>query len=166
MHGDEDALTPVPAAVARLRREHERVQEQLAILATNASRLLSEEGTLEIDLVLEVLQDLLEYVDDVHRPRESAVLALIAERTGSAPAFVDDLERQHERIREHGTRLLERLGRVAADVPVARQEIEDVLVAFTTEVRAHFEVGESGFFAAAASLTARDWERLERLDRA
>lgn len=161
MHTGQAA--PICEAITHLLKEHEHVYAQLGVLSNNAAQIV-EGGPLELDLMLEALQDLLEYVDFIHRPREDAALGLIASRMGTPPNAVVEIERQHERLQERGERLLDHLTRVAADVPVSRHEIQEDLVAFMNEMRGHMTLEETAIFPLAERvLTPSDWERIESM---
>jgi hemerythrin-like domain-containing protein len=155
-----DVASP-PHAVLRLRAEHERVEDQLAVLAANAS-CLHKGDALEVAEMLEGLRALHDYIEEVHQPREDAALELVAARARVNPEIVGELERQHERLHEVGTRLVDQIERIATDAPVSRREVENDLEAFVVAMRAHMALEERAFFPLAERmLTAAEWMRID-----
>jgi hemerythrin-like domain-containing protein len=126
------------------------LEDQLSLFHTGAQP--------DYDLVLNIMFYMTHYSDVLHHPKEDLVFDKIREREPAVGRTVDDLVRQHVRLKHIGETLVQRLDDLLNGSVVSRAEIEGAARDYVGTMRGHMRIEESELLPLAAKhLTAKDW---------
>ena len=112
-------------------------------------------------LMLDILFYMTHYSDLLHHPREDLAFAKIKERDGSAGTLVDDLARQHQRIKQCGDELVADLEAIVNDSIFSREQVEVPGRGYIAHFRNHIKTEETRILPLAAKLLGdQDWSEI------
>jgi hemerythrin-like domain-containing protein len=119
-------------------------------------------GSPAYGLMLDVMYYMTHYSDVLHHPKEDLVFATIKERAKSAGPIIDELTKQHARLRESGQELVRNLDDIVNGSISSRELVEAAARAYVMNFRNHMRVEETEILPLAArSLRANDWAAVE-----
>jgi hemerythrin-like domain-containing protein len=119
-------------------------------------------GSPEYGLMLDVMYYMTHYPDVSHHPKEDLIFARIKEREGGARPIVDELTKQHARLRESGRELVRNLDDIVNGSIASRELVEAAARAYVMHFRTHMRVEETEILPLAARLLdASDWVAVE-----
>lgn len=150
----------MPDTLALWHSEHVNFARLLNLLDDQVS--LFHDGTdADYELMLDIMFYMTHYSDVLHHPKEDLVFAKIRERDESVGRTVDDLARQHERLKQVGGTLVRLLDDMLNGTVVSRAEIESAARDYVGTMRGHMRIEESEILPLAAKhLTAKDWSAI------
>lgn len=126
------------------------LEDQLSLFHTGAQP--------DYDLVLNIMFYMTHYSDVLHHPKEDLVFAKIREHEPAVGRTVDDLTRQHARLKQIGEMLVTRLDDLLNGSMVSRAEIEGAARDYVGTLRGHMRIEEAELLPLASKhLTAKDW---------
>lgn len=112
----------------------------------------------DYELMLDVMYYMTHYPDQIHHPKEDLAFARIVAREPGMRGAVDELQRQHDSLRESGAELVRVLDDIVNGSVVARDRVEGPARDYIARFRGHVQKEETEVFPAAArALSASDW---------
>lgn len=149
------------AAVDRLVREHHNIEVLLLMLDSYFAAMEAGEDVDEA-LLLDVMSYMTEFVDGFHHAKEELALEAVSGRSAAIDRAREELEAQHRRIAEAGSRLRSALVRALRDEPVSRRELTAWGFGYTADMRRNMELEETVVFPALAEvLDPEAWRRID-----
>jgi hemerythrin-like domain-containing protein len=116
-------------------------------------------GTPNYALMLDIVEYLRDYGDQVHHPRESEAFRRLAPRCPDLELELARLEQEHRVIGNAGAALAELLAAVVSGAVVRREELETAAATYFVYYRAHLAAEEEDILTRAAQeLVEEDWE--------
>jgi len=156
----------LPAAVVTLQDEHRYMNLLLTTLEEQlAASDLSGPG--EYFLMQDIVRYLHEYPDTVHHPTEDLLFDKLVRREPDVEKDVARLRRDHDRLSENTSEILQLLNESAEQhTPEAAEAVRTALDKYIGRLRRHMRFEEAQMFPAAVQCLAnRDWQAIEsRLD--
>jgi hemerythrin-like domain-containing protein len=150
----------MPDTLALWHAEHVNFARLLNLLEDQLS-LFHGGSQPDYELVLNIMFYMTHYSDVLHHPKEDLVFAKIREREERVARTVEDLARQHERLKHIGESLVRQLEDVLNGTFASRAEIEATARDYVGTLRGHIRIEESEILPLAAKhLTARDWNAI------
>jgi hemerythrin-like domain-containing protein len=124
--------------------------------------LFHDDGSPDYDLMLDIMYYMTHYSDVVHHPKEDLVFAMVKERDKGAAHKVDDLARQHARLKAAGDSLVEALDGIVAGTIASRAQVEGMARDYVTQLRSHMRTEEREILPLAARLLNHDdWSAVD-----
>ena len=152
----------LPPAIMTLSDEHRYMN---LLLDTLEEQLQKGDPTIAEDLYLmqDVVRYLHEYSDAVHHPTEDIMFGKLVNRDPAAKTDTDRLLRDHERLTENTTELLELLETATTEQTAATTEaIHASTTAYIGRMRQHMQFEESTVFPRTIQcLAGKDWHAIE-----
>ncbi|HET8748943.1 MAG TPA: hemerythrin domain-containing protein, partial [Ramlibacter sp.] len=109
-------------------------------------------------LLLDIVDYLRDYSDQVHHPREDEAFRRLGRRSPELRPTITRLQQEHRVIAQSGDRLRELVEEVVADAMVPRADIEAAAATYIVYYRSHIETEEKEILPVAArELTEADW---------
>jgi hemerythrin-like domain-containing protein len=125
-------------------------------------RKLHEGGEPDYALMLDIMYYMTHYADVLHHPKEDIVFARMKARDPALGASIDDLKRQHARLREMGAAMVEGLNDVLNGSIEPRARVERAARTYVDAMRAHMRTEEDDVLPRAEQLLSdRDWSQIE-----
>jgi hemerythrin-like domain-containing protein len=109
-------------------------------------------------LLLDIAYYMTRYADALHHPKEDIVFARMKAREPALGAAIDELGREHARLREMGETMVRELTDVLNGSIESRERVERTARAYVDAMRAHVRAEESTILPRAAGWGAR-WPR-------
>ncbi|MBC5765024.1 hemerythrin domain-containing protein [Ramlibacter albus] len=144
-------------AVAAWRLEHEYFNRLLHLLQEQVDVLYTGE-TPNYELMLDIIDYLRDYADQVHHPREDEAFRRLAQRSAQHRKVLQRLHQEHRVIAKAGENLRELLQQAENDSVVSRAEIEVAAATYLVYWGNHIAREEEEVLPAAEKLlTESDW---------
>jgi hemerythrin-like domain-containing protein len=158
---DPSHETPMPDILAQWHTEHVNFAKLLNILETQLN-LFHDGERPNYELMLDVMFYMTNYPDVLHHPREDLAFARIRELdTGTGP-MVDELSKQHARLREAGEQLVRSLSDIVNGSIASRESVEAPGRAYIASFRSHMWTEEKEILPMAATLLRdQDWAAIK-----
>ena len=116
----------------------------------------------QYELMLDVMHYMTHYPDALHHPKEDLLFARVRERAESAGPIIDELTKQHARLRESGRELVHNLDDIVNGSMASRELVEAAARAYVMHFRNHMRVEETEILPLATRLLgASDWASVE-----
>jgi hemerythrin-like domain-containing protein len=113
-------------------------------------------------LMLDIMYYMTHYADVLHHPKEDIVFARMKTRDPALAASIDDLTRQHVRLREMGETMVRELNDVLNGSIEPRAQVERAARTYVDAMRAHMRAEESVILPRAERLLSdRDWTEID-----
>ena len=145
----------------QLGAEHRDLRSLLALLRRQPS-LLADPLAPNIGLLVDALSYLTSFPDVRHHPLEDRLAERLLRRDAIDPAFVAELEAQHERLGQQGLDLLRDLEGAARGETLSRELVATNICLYVERLRHNMAFEELLLFPAAArALDAADWRDIE-----
>jgi hemerythrin-like domain-containing protein len=151
----------MPDTLALWHADHVNFAWLLTLLEKQLA-LFHDEGSPDYDLMLDIMYYMTHYSDVVHHPKEDLVFAMVKEREQGAAPRVDDLARQHARLKEAGDALVEALDGIVDGTMASRARIEGMARDYVANLRSHMRTEERDILPLAAKLLGQDdWSAID-----
>jgi hemerythrin-like domain-containing protein len=125
-------------------------------------RRLHEGGEPDYALMLDIMYYMTHYADVLHHPKEDVVFARMKAREPALGAPIDDLTRQHARLREMGETMVRELSDVLNGSIEPREQVERAARRYVDAMRAHMRAEEATILPRAERLLSdRDWIEID-----
>ncbi len=143
--------------IESLRGDHSRMTKLLDALERQLANF-DEGKTLDFDIVDGIVHYCQSYPDLHHHPLEDLIFDRLKLNNPNILEGVKDLRDEHKSLAEQTRKLATALNMVEQDVPVEREEIQEVASDFLSAHRHHIMMEEKFFFPAAQrNLKPEDW---------
>jgi hemerythrin-like domain-containing protein len=144
------------------RAEHRAFAALLTLLEQQLEQVRTS-GAPNFEMMLDIVDYVIDYVDRFHHPKEDLVFARIAERQPDAADSVREIAHEHSAIVASGRALAREIEAVVGGAIVERSIVEELGRRYLDAFRRHMYAEEQGLFLAAAEyLSDADWESIER----
>ena len=138
--------------------EHHYFNRLLRLLQREVEVFATAE-TPNYELMLDIIDYLRDYADQVHHPREDEAFRRLVRHRADREIPVARLRQEHRVIAHAGTTLKHLLEEAAADAVVSRSEIEVAAATYLVYYGNHIALEEEDILPlAAATLDAEDWK--------
>ena len=125
-------------------------------------RRLHEGGEPDYALMLDIMYYMTHYADVLHHRKENIVFARMKARDPALVTSVDDLAREHVRLREMGEAMVRELNDVLNGSIEPRAQVERTARTYVDTMRAHMRAEESAILPRAGRLLSdRDWSEID-----
>jgi len=146
--------------VSNWKSEHRAFGALLALLEQQLA-LLHDGDAPNYEMMLDVVDYIVDYVDRFHHPTEDIVLATVAERVPAAREPLRELMRQHVALVKTGRELRGGLEAAMSGSMALRADIEEQAKRYVDTFREHMYTEEQELFLMASEhLTPQDWDGL------
>jgi hemerythrin-like domain-containing protein len=151
----------VSAILDKLHKDHRNLNRLLDVIERQMARFHDAEPV-DLELLIDVLDYIGHYADQVHHPTEDAIFDYFAPRADArAKDAIAVLQAQHRALSEKTCEFRNTLEGVVQGDVVTRQEVENESRAFVSLQRVHLDTEERDIFPIiAAALTPEDWKRV------
>jgi hemerythrin-like domain-containing protein len=113
-------------------------------------------------LLLDIAYYMTRYADALHHPKEDIVFARMKAREPALGAAIDELGREHARLREMGETMVRELTDVLNGTIEPRERVERAARAYVDAMRAHVHSEETTILPRAERLLSdRDWTQID-----
>lgn len=144
--------------VGKWHEEHQYFQRLLGMLRHEVDRFALGEVP-NYDLMLDIIDYLRDYSDQVHHPREDAVFHRLAQHCPDRNLPLARLRQEHRIIAHTGEQLRTMLQEAAADAMVSRSEVEVAAATYLVYYGNHMQREEEDIMPLARKvLTEADWQ--------
>jgi hemerythrin-like domain-containing protein len=151
----------MPDTLALWHADHVNFSKLLDLL-DGQLKLFHEGGSPEYELMLDIMYYMTHYSDVLHHPKEDLVFAKVKEREKSAGPTIDDLTKQHLRLKEAGDELVHAIDGVVNGSISSREQVEACARSYVTNLRSHMRTEETEILPLAARLLqAKDWAAID-----
>ena len=119
-------------------------------------------GTPDWEIIGGVVDYCLSYPEQVHHPKEDAILEILSRRNPHLAAELNSLHDEHEHLSGLARKLADAVNQVLDDRIVSRAWFDETAMNFIDFYRKHIDWEETSFFPAGVrSLTAQDWNAVD-----
>ena len=147
--------------IAVWKAEHRAFAALLTLLEQQLERVRTG-GAPNFEMMLDIVEYMIDYVDRFHHPKEDLVFARIAARQPGAAESVSQLAHEHSAIVASGRALAREIEAVVGGAIVERSIVEELGRRYLDAFRRHMYAEEQGLFLAAVEcLSDADWESIE-----
>jgi hemerythrin-like domain-containing protein len=137
--------------------EHAYFSRLLHVLEVEVDALFAGESP-HYELLLDIVDYLREYSDQVHHPREDEAFKRLAKHRPELRPILNRLHQEHRVIAQSGERLRELVAEANADTVVPLADIEAAASTYIVYYRKHIETEEQEVLPIAGeALTEADW---------
>jgi hemerythrin-like domain-containing protein len=145
------------------KQEHRNFARLLDLL--DAQILEFHDGeTPDYQFMLDAIDYLVDYADQVHHPREDVVFERLAVRVPQSRSIIEALKKEHAQLAATGQLLLSSLGAVVNGLMLTRGSVEEQAQRYIAAFRRHMQTEEGDVITtAAATLSEQDWREIQRL---
>ena len=151
----------MPKTLALWHADHVNFAKLLDLLEAQLE-LFHESESPEYELMLDIMYYMTHYSDVLHHPKEDLVFAKIKQRRSSVGSRVDDLTKQHARLKIFGERLVHDLDGIVNGSITARDRVESDARTYLSSLRSHMRFEEAEILPLAAELLDDDdWSAVE-----
>ncbi len=113
-------------------------------------------------LMLDIMFYMTHYPDVLHHPKEDLAFVRIKEREVDVGPIVDELSKQHARLKESGDALVHALDDIVNGSITSREYVEMPGRAYVADFRSHMQKEEGTILPLAAKLLhERDWAAID-----
>lgn len=151
----------MPAILDALKRDHADMSSLLHI-ARNQFAAFDDAGTVDFDIVDDVLNYCRDYPDIRHHPVEDHLYIILRRLNPEMAASAGSLVAEHGALSDMAGSLSVMLNRILMDEPVSRDDVSTLAAKFLDRQVRHMEAEEKLFFPATERvLTDSHWNDLE-----
>lgn len=144
-----------------LHNDHKNIARLLNLLERCLEEFRAGDSS-RLRLMTDILHYMVQYPDIAHHPREDLVTEKLRTREPAASAIADELEAQHERIRQLGAELYDTLYSASRGAMTPRDRIVDQCREYLALNRSHMDIEETEALPRARrALTEDDWAAIE-----
>lgn len=116
----------------------------------------------DFDLMLDMVEYLTQYSDDLHHPRENLIYARLSQRCRDLDDTLIAIVEEHDSIARRGLELRECLMSIRAGAIVSQETVCREFVHYVQTLREHMNIEETKLFPTARALLApADWTAIE-----
>ena len=147
--------------IDQLGRDHHNFRILLDIV--EEEMIAYQEGQVpDFDLLEEIAEYALLYLDLVHHPTEDLIFERLVMRDPCAKADIGKLVEEHKRLAELARKFAAAIGNAAHDVELPREWLVSLVSEFLLANRSHMHAEEKNFLPRAlAVLTEQDWASID-----
>jgi hemerythrin-like domain-containing protein len=148
------------ALLDELHADHRNFAKLLTLLSRQL-RMIREEGFVDMELLLDMVDYIESYPDLVHHPREDLIFTRYLERYDMARDAVLALMEQHVELKQLTAALRTAIEGVLHDAPIERDAFAAQLETFIERQREHLNAEEAEVFPLLdRTLDAQDWQAI------
>lgn len=145
----------------QLHLDHVHTAQLLDALESQLERV-NQWNMQDFDLMLDMIEYLTQYSDDLHHPRENLIYARLSKRRRDLDSTLIAIVEEHDSIGEHGLELRDCLMSIRAGAIVSQEKVCAEFIYYVQTLRSHMNTEEAQLFPLARdALTPADWADID-----